>query len=301
MAISSSTANSSPEPHIDLQKGWPTPRLLPRTIVRAAAEAVLVDPKRATEALLYGPNKGDPALRRACADWFQRLYDHEDTAGEKLLDRVCITQGASANLGCIMAAFTDPVYTRRIFMVEPTYFLACTVFEDFGFKDRLIGVPEDEEGLDLEILRERIESVDRELGSFEQTCYKTPPQYPKLYRHVIYLVPTFSNPSAKTYSLRRREALVELARAKDALIVTDDCYDFLAWSSANHANGTQANGNVHLSIPPRMVDVDRSLPGGDSVWGNTVSNGSFSKIMGPGMRCGWAEATPNFITKLNQV
>ncbi|EXJ94830.1 hypothetical protein A1O1_03228 [Capronia coronata CBS 617.96] len=311
-----SQTSAIPQPHVDLQKGWPTPRLLPSQALRAAADATLSNPKRATEALLYGPNIGDPALRRSLAAWLSRLYrlrsppaGSKDDAPEPIsYERICITGGASINLACILAAFTDPVYTRRIWMVEPTYFHACKVFEDAGFQNRLVGVPEDEDGLDVEHLSKRIEAVDREEEA-SGTPYKRPPQYSKLYRHVIYLVPTFSNPSAKTYTLERREALVRLARKNDALIITDDCYDFLSWTAgakdkeASHANG---NGTFHYASmppppPPRLVDVDHSLPGGDLEWGNAVSNGSFSKIMGPGMRCGWAEATPAFIVRLNLV
>lgn len=302
--------------HIDLQKGWPTPRLLPSQPLLAAAEATLSDPKRATEAMLYGPNIGDPALRRECAEWLSRLYRSRSPPAGSVDDkpvpispeRICITAGASGNLACIMAAFSDPAYTRRVWMVEPTYFLACTVFDDAGFQGRLVGVPEDDGGLDVEHLRRMIEAVDLEEETTTGTpaIYKRPPQYPKLFRHVIYLVPTFSNPSSKTYPLERREALVRLAREKDALLVTDDCYDFLSWSvetrgeTGRLSNGTSETG-LTPTPPPRLVDVDSSLPGGDLVWGNAVSNGSFSKVVGPGMRCGWAEATPTFIVRLNRV
>lgn len=307
------------QPHIDLQKGWPTPRLLPSEAIRAAAEATLSSPTRAVEAMLYGPNIGDPALRRGCAEWLSRLYrPRGPPAGSQDAlpipispERICITAGASGNLACIMAAFTDPVYTRRVWMVEPTYFLACTVFDDAGFQGRLCGVPEDDDGLDVELLRRRIEAVDREEEevSNSQVPYKRASRYPRLYRHVIYLVPTFSNPSSKTYTLERREAIVCLAREKDALIITDDCYDFLSWTAETRDKEiVLSNGNSHHSPssappppPPRLVDVDRSLPGGDLEWGNAISNGSFSKVIGPGMRCGWAEATPAFIVRLNQV
>ncbi|EXJ77602.1 hypothetical protein A1O3_09829 [Capronia epimyces CBS 606.96] len=330
MAPQTATSPSLPQPHIDLQKGWPTPRLLPSQALLAAAEATLSGPARATEALLYGPNIGDPALRRECAEWLSRLYclrsppSPPPPAGSASQngapapvpispDRICITAGASGNLACIMAAFTDPVYTRRVWMVEPTYFLACTVFDDAGFQGRLVGVPEDEDGLDVELLRRRIEAVDREEAASEP-MYKRPDRYPKLYRHVIYMVPTFSNPSAKTYTLERREALVRLAREVDALLITDDCYDFLSWTMSSKEQGkgpetSPCNGTSPLHQrnaqapppPPRLVDVDQSLPGGDQEWGNAVSNGSFSKVMGPGLRCGWAEATPKFIWRLNQV
>lgn len=58
-------------------------------------------------------------------------------------------------------------------MVSPTYFLACRIFEDSGFKGRLRSVPEDEEGIDIEFLRREIkaseESAKRE-GKLEPVC-----------------------------------------------------------------------------------------------------------------------------------
>ncbi|KAL4941387.1 pyridoxal phosphate-dependent transferase [Aspergillus oleicola] len=329
------TVTTPTQKFIDLQKGWPSPRLLPSQALQEAATATLSDIGRATDSMLYGPSIGDPALRRGVSAWLSELYtlrsqtvqlpllqnDHDESTPASSAkptpisaDRICITNGASQNLASIMEAFTDPIYTLRIWMVEPTYFHACTIFEDAGFQGRLVGVPEDEEGLDVEFLRSQMALVEEteaekagKFGSSSTTRspFKKSPRYEKLYRHVIYLVPTFSNPSAKTYTLARRESLVKLAWEFDALVVTDDCYDFLAWtlkSSAPDVNGkgTKSVSNVPLP-PPRLVDIDASLPGGDSEWGHTVSNGSFSKVVGPGLRCGWAEATPRFIKRLNLV
>ena len=305
---------------INLQKGWPSPRLLPSVALHKAASATLLNKDRATDSMLYGPSKGDLALRKGVAEWLSQLYilrsqaalqpsetespgDTSDLTPSPIsVDRIAITNGASQNLASILEAFTDPIYTRRIWMVEPTYFHACTIFEDAGFQGRLVGVPENEEGLDIDFLRSQIAAVDEDAGKHELSSsshFKKPPRYEKLYRHVIYLVPTFSNPSAKTYTLARRENLVKLAREFDALLVTDDCYDFLSWP-LNTPPGDPGT-TLALSPPPRLSDIDASLVGGDSRWGNSVSNGSFSKVVGPGLRCGWAEATPQFITRLNKV
>lgn len=122
-----------------------------------------------------------------------------------------------------------------------------------------------------------------------------------MYRHIIYAVPNFSNPSSKIISLRRRRELVETARKHDALIITDDVYDKLQWPAAE--GGRQFNMNHALL--PRIVDVDRFFDErfnddkGDG-FGNAVSNGSFSKIAGPGCRTGWAEGTEKFTTCLSQ-
>ena len=180
-------------------------------------------------------------------------------------------------------------------MVSPTYFLACRIFEDSGFAGRLRAVPEDEEGVDIAFLEQQIKVSEDEARAAGNLQPKFKPYRPwrKIFRHVIYLVPTFANPSGRVTSLRRREALVRLAREYDALIVTDDVYDMLQWSSS----GKPLVG----AYLPRMVDIDRTLDDGPSdTFGNTISNGSFSKIVAPGCRTGWAEGTDAIAWGLSQ-
>lgn len=96
-------------------------------------------------------------------------------------------------------------------------------------------------------------------------------------------------------SLARRESLVRLARNYDALVLTDDVYDFLQWPSVLESPPPE-----HACLP-RLVDIDRYLDGGPvDEWGHTMSNGSFSKIIGPGVRTGWAEASDKVAYGLSQ-
>jgi DNA-binding transcriptional MocR family regulator len=129
--------------------------------------------------------------------------------------------------------------------------------------------------------------------SLKQTT-KPPTSYRKIYRHVIYCIPSFSNPSGTKMPRARREDLVRLARKYDALVVCDDVYDFLNW-------GVTTATDAVAKPPPRVVDVDRELDGGPHhAFGNAVSNGSFSKLIGPGCRVGWAEGTESFAHGLSQ-
>ncbi|KAI0485348.1 pyridoxal phosphate-dependent transferase [Xylariaceae sp. FL0804] len=288
--------------HVNLQLGWPSPDLFPAAELHAATTAVLTDPEACRGAYIYGPSRGHAPLRREVARWLGAAYGRDDVDEA----RVCVAGGASQNLSNILLRFTDPGgYTRRVCMVEPTYFLACPIFEDCGFAGRMRGVPEDEEGVDVEYLRAALREAEAEEPGPDANApsarNKTPERgYPKIYRHVIYAVPTFANPSGRTMSLARRRDLVRLAIEHDALIVTDDVYDFLAWphERALFSGGGEGEGEARRPrIPPRLVDINRDMDPG-SKWGNTVSNGSFSKIVGPGARVSWAEATPAFASFL---
>lgn len=100
--------------------------------------------------------------------------------------------------------------------------------------------------------------------------------------------------------LERRIELVRLAREFDALVVSDDVYDFLQWpSDSNIPSGSTK------ALWPRIVDIDRFLDGGAERsgadgFGNATSSGSFSKICGPGIRVGWSEGSAKFAYGVSQ-
>jgi 2-aminoadipate transaminase len=91
----------------------------------------------------------------------------------------------------------------------------------------------------------------------------------------VYSVPSFQNPSGVTLSLERRRRLVELARQHELLVVEDNPYGMLRFSGD--------------PLPPLY-----QLDGGDYV----IYVGTFSKILSPGIRLGWAVAPPPVMEKL---
>jgi DNA-binding transcriptional MocR family regulator len=272
---------------VNLMKGWPSPDLLPPLLLRDAAQRTLSQTNRSTitEILEYGDDEGYLPLRESIASWLTDFYAPKDPISPT---RLTITGGASQNLANVLSTFTDPVYTHHVWMVAPTYYLACRIFADAGFDGRLRAVPEDAQGVDVGYLDQALANSSARDGGQGQPL-KQPKPWRKLFRHVIYCVPTFANPSGRIMSQRRREDLVKLARKYDALLISDDVYDMLQFSSDPH-KATKRLDKAHL---PRLVDIDRYLDGGpvDS-FGNCLSNGSFSKIVSPGCRTGWAEGTP---------
>jgi 2-aminoadipate transaminase len=92
----------------------------------------------------------------------------------------------------------------------------------------------------------------------------------------IYTVPNFQNPAGVTLSLPRRRRLVEVAHERELLVLEDNPYGLLRFE-----------GDALPTL--------RSLDGGRFV----VYLGTFSKILSPGIRLGWAAAPGPVYEKLN--
>ncbi len=91
----------------------------------------------------------------------------------------------------------------------------------------------------------------------------------------VYSVPSFQNPAGVTLSLQRRQRLVELARQRELLVVEDNPYGLLRFSGE--------------PLPPLY-----QLDGGDFV----IYVSTFSKILSPGIRLGWAVAPTPVMEKI---
>lgn len=143
---------------INLLRGWPAPSLLPTAQLSAATQAALSNPTVSNPALFYGPDPGFQPLRIEVSKWLSKFYSSSDPPDP---ERICITGGASQNLACILQVFTDPNITKRIWMVAPSYFLACRIFEDAGFGGRLRAVGEGDDGVDIESLEKMLKEVEK--------------------------------------------------------------------------------------------------------------------------------------------
>ena len=151
------TMASPPRVRIDLLKGWPFSGLLPPKRIKEASEVALSDPHIWTHGLAYGPDDGYYPLREELAKWLTSFYEPKDPIETA---RICVTGGASQNLACLLQTFTDSIYTRNVWMVAPTYFLACRIFDDAGFAGRIKGVPEDEEGVSIDFLSQQLQKSE---------------------------------------------------------------------------------------------------------------------------------------------
>lgn len=229
---------------IDLGLGNPDPTLLPVELIQLAAADYFATGDR--RPLQYGLEQGDGYFRQVLSDFLAAAYQQPVHSSQ-----LFISSGASSALDLLCTLYTSPGDT--ILVEKPTYYLALRIFQDHRLN--IVCVGGDQDGLDLERL---------------EWCLAT--YHPKL----IYLVPTFQNPSGRTLSQNQREKLIELALRQDTLLVADEVYHFLAYSELP---------------PPPFGSYARQFE-------QVVSVGSFSKILAPGLRLGWLQAHQKVIQRL---
>ncbi|MCQ0025227.1 PLP-dependent aminotransferase family protein [Streptomyces somaliensis DSM 40738] len=220
---------------ISFAGGLPAPELFDVDGIRAAFDRVLADaPGRAFQ---YSTTEGDADLREAVA---QRLTARALPTGP---DDLVITTGSQQALTLITTTVLEP---GDVVLVEDPCYLAA--LQTFGFAGaRVVPVPTDDDGIVPEAL--------------DEIAAREPAK-------LLYLVPTFQNPTGRTLPAARRTAVAEAAARHGFWIVEDDPYGELRY-----------DGEPVPWIAASPAASDR-----------TILLGSFSKIMAPGLRLGHLRA-----------
>jgi DNA-binding transcriptional MocR family regulator len=245
MTTFSSVQKEIPAGMIDLAIGQPSPWLLPVEAMAKAAAHCTGHPDCVL--LAYGAEQGDGHFRVALSKFLGKIYVQPIDAAQLL-----VTNGASQAIDLICTLFSKAGDT--IFVEEPTYFLARKIFADHQLKP--VSLPMDADGLIVEAVEEELE--------------RTRPAF-------LYTIPTYHNPTSVCLSASRREKLVELSRRYDIMVVADEVYHPLSYTSA----------------PPPPLAVS-------CVSAKVISLGSFSKILAPGLRLGWLQAAPALVERIVQ-
>ncbi len=230
------------EEGISFASSAPAADLLPVEAFRQALDQTLAS--EGSRVLGYGPLAGSPGLREAIAERMRRR------GSPMTVEQIVITNGSQQALQLVFRALVDP--GSPVVVEDPTFTGALSAL---GALDaRPVGVPLDEEGLRLDLLERALE------------------------RHrprVVYVQPTFHNPTTRVMGLERRRELLRLVARYGALVVEDD------WADA-------------LRLEGEDLPTLHALEGGERV----IYVGSFSKKLMPGLRVGWVAAPPRLVEHL---
>jgi 2-aminoadipate transaminase len=217
---------------ISFAPGAPAAETFPYQDIIDISNEILI--KKPVEVMQYGISEGYPPARRAMASMIAR-YGLSPRDNE-----IVITTGGQQAIDLLCKLFIEP---GDVALVEaPTYSAALQIVK--GYRGQPIHVNSDGDGIIPEDLEKKI------------NIFK-----PK----IVYLNPTFKNPSGATMSLERRKAAAEITGRLGVLLIEDDPYRDLRYKG------------VHL---PPIKSFDRT--------GNVVFITSASNIISPAMRVGAA-------------
>jgi len=236
-------------------------------LYRKACQHCFENPAQNNSWLQYGPARGSSHFLGLLASWLTLHYPSSGAAVRS--EQLFLTSGATSGLSltCTLFGLSNG---GTVFMEDPVYFIAGSVFDDH----RMVKVPvkTDGNGIDIGDLEAKFSSLPEQQQQQQQQ-----PRKAGQYAALLYLVPTFHNPTGVVLSLEKRQRIVDLAFRHNVLVLCDDVYDLLGYSDDD-------------PLPPRMFSLDQ-------LRGHVISNGSFSKIFGPGVRLGWLEASPQVIER----
>jgi DNA-binding transcriptional MocR family regulator len=184
--------------------------------------------------LQYATTEGNPVLRALIAERLTRRG--LPTSDTDLL----VTTGSQQALTLVTTALVEP--GDVVAVEEPTYLAALQCFQLAGA--RVVPIASDEHGAVPESLADVLEK-----------------ERPTL----VYLVPTFANPSGRTLPAERRQAIANLADRHGVWVVEDDPYGELRYRGD--------------PVPLMATYGERVL-----------YLGTLSKIGAPGLRLGWLRA-----------
>ena len=231
---------------ISFAGGFPDPALFDVEGIKMATDAVLSNNPGAV--LQYGATEGWGPLREQISHFM---------AGKGATvapDGLIVTTGSQQALDLIGKTMISP--GDKVIVEAPTFLATIQCFRLYGA--HLIGAPIDANGVDVD----RLEQLIAE-------------HQPKL----VYLIPTFGNPSGAMQSLERRLRVLELAARTRTLIVEDDPYGELYFDQAP---------------PPSLLALSERVSGSRDY---LVHCGSLSKILSPGLRVGWMIAPPALLAR----
>lgn len=228
---------------ISFAGGTPDAKFFPLELIAELTQKVILEQGRLT--LQYGETIGWTPLREQVCQYL-KTSKGLDLKPENIL----ITTGSQQGIDLLSRVFIDA--GDRVAVEDPAYLGALIVFGNYGAS--LAPLEMDSQGLKPE--------------AFEALIKTGKPK-------MIYLTPTFQNPSGRLLSEARRKQIAELCGRHNVILVEDDPYGEIDFNNIR---------------PKTVCSFEPS--------GNGFYLGSFSKMSVPGIRLGFVAGPADAIAKL---
>lgn len=229
---------------ISLAAGNPSAASFPIEKIRAISEQIFLTCP--VDALQYSVTEGYAPLRAQVA---QRLKERFSIGTD--YDDVIITTGGQQGIDLTAKVLCNEGDT--VICENPSFIGALNAFRSYNTK--LVGVDVEPDGINVEMLEKALRENPR--------------------TKLIYLIPTFQNPSGVTMSYEKRRAVMALAEKYNTVILEDNPYGELRFDGED---------------VPTLKSMDTN--------GRVLYCSSFSKILSAGMRVGFVCGNRELIQKI---
>ena len=229
---------------ISLAAGNPSAASFPIEKIRAISEQIFLTCP--VEALQYSVTEGYAPLRAQVA---RRLKERFSIGTDS--DDVIITTGGQQGIDLTAKVLCNEGDT--VICENPSFIGALNAFRSYNTK--LVGVDVEPDGINVEMLEKALRENPR--------------------TKLIYLIPTFQNPSGVTMSYEKRRAVMALAEKYNTVILEDNPYGELRFDGED---------------VPTLNSMDTN--------GRVLYCSSFSKILSAGMRVGFVCGNRELIQKI---
>lgn len=183
---------------ISLAGGNPAAELFPNEeLSEIAAEILKTNP---VGALQYGISEGSIPLRKKILEMVSERENINAT-----LDEITIVSGGQQAI-----EITSKILLNEgdgVIVEEPSFVGALNAMRSYGAN--LVGVPIESDGINIEVLREKIKET------------------PNV--KYIYVIPNFQNPTGITMSVEKRKAVYNIAKENNLFIIEDNPYGELTF------------------------------------------------------------------------
>ncbi len=214
---------------ISFAGGLPDNSLFPKTQIRKEIKNLLQNSDNSL--FQYSASNGVKELRTEIAKTYHNTKE----------DEILLTSGSQQGLDIVCKAFIDSGDT--VMVESPSYLAALNLFRMYGA--HIIEVKLHKNGINIQEVEKLFKA-----------------KKPKLF----YTIPTFQNPTGRSWSNSSKEKVAKLAKKYKVLIIEDAPYNALRYEGVHSAG------------------FDELLPN------QTVSLGTFSKTLAPDFRIGWMRA-----------
>ena len=227
---------------ISFAGGNPAASALPDETCAELAKELLLE--KGKTLLQYGATEGYAPLRESLVPYLKDRFSFDCAA-----DEILPVTGSTQAMDLLCKALIDP--GDKVVVENPTFLGNMQAIR--LYQAELVPVDSDEDGIKVDELEEVFKK-----------------EHPKM----LYIIPTFQNPTGRTLSLERRKKIAALASQYGVIVAEDDPYRDLRYA------GTEL---------PSIKSFDTE--------GWVAFMGSFSKVISPGLRVGFLAANKALLRK----